>query len=124
MGKKQQVWLSYDLGVEGDYDGLWKWLGEWGAKECGDSLAVLSYSYRTDLAKELVRDIKQDVKLHRRARLYLIYRDDVTRQVKGRFIVGGRRPPQWAEYSQESIEDVEDLLFSDASQPRPRRRVG
>lgn len=120
--RKQKVWLSYDLGVQGDYEGLYEWLGEWGAEECGDSLAVFSYSYKTDLAGELLKDIKQDVTLQR-ARLYLIYRDDATKKLKGRFIQGGRRRPAWAEYAQQSIDDVEDVLFSEAPKPR-RRRAG
>ena len=124
MGRKQKVWLSYDLGVEGDYEGLYEWLGEQGAEECGDSVAVFSYPYKVDLARELVRHIKKDVTLHRRARLYLIYRDDATQTLKGRFIVGGRRRPPWAEYTKKAIDDVEDVLFSEADSPKSRRRAG
>lgn len=29
-----------NLGVQGDYEGLYAWLGEHRAKECGDSVAV------------------------------------------------------------------------------------
>jgi hypothetical protein len=31
------VWISYDLGVQADYEGMYAWLDEHQAKECGDS---------------------------------------------------------------------------------------
>ena len=41
MGKviRKAIWLSFDLGVAGDYPGLYKWLDEHDAVECGDSVA-------------------------------------------------------------------------------------
>ena len=31
------VWISYDLGIRGDYEGLYAWLDSHRAKECGDA---------------------------------------------------------------------------------------
>ena len=43
---KARFWLSYDLGINGDYDGLYRWLDRQGAKECGSSMAYISnYEY-------------------------------------------------------------------------------
>lgn len=36
----KRVWISYDLGVQADYDGLYQWLDEHKARECGDSVAT------------------------------------------------------------------------------------
>ena len=45
------VWMSYDLGVSGDYEGLYAWLDDHNAKECGNSVAwVFSFSYDGDCA--------------------------------------------------------------------------
>lgn len=40
---KTVVWLSYDLGAKGDYDGLYSWLDNHKAKECGDSIAYIPW---------------------------------------------------------------------------------
>lgn len=37
---KQLIWISYDLGVSGDYENLYAWLDDHGAKECGQSNRV------------------------------------------------------------------------------------
>ena len=36
---KKFIWLSYDLGIGGDYESLYSWLDNHEAKECGDSVA-------------------------------------------------------------------------------------
>lgn len=56
---KQQVWLSYDLGVTGDYEGMYQWLDRHGAKECGDAIAWFSYDPPTD---DILYDIREDLR--------------------------------------------------------------
>ena len=34
------MWMAYDLGVKGDYEGLYAWLDDHSAAECGNSVAV------------------------------------------------------------------------------------
>jgi len=34
---KQTIWISYDLGLQGDYPGLYRWLDLHKAKECVNS---------------------------------------------------------------------------------------
>lgn len=46
--KKQSVWLSYDLGVDGDYEALYYWLDAHEGRECGDSMAYVVYGYKDD----------------------------------------------------------------------------
>ena len=43
------VWLSYDLGVRGDYEGLFEFLAGAGAKECGSNLGVFSFPVKQDV---------------------------------------------------------------------------
>lgn len=57
------VWISYDLGVRGDYESLYSWLDAHGAKECGDFLAVLTYRHEGQLIDKLLIDkLKADLK--------------------------------------------------------------
>ena len=50
---KSAVWISYDLGVNGDYESLYSWLDIQGAKECGTSVAYLTYTHVDDLMESL-----------------------------------------------------------------------
>ena len=67
------IWLSYDLGVNGDYEGMYAWLGNHGAKECSGSVAYLQFSHDGDLPASLKRDIEHVVVLNKRSRIYVIY---------------------------------------------------
>lgn len=91
----QTIWLSYDLGVQGDYEGLYEWLDGHGARECGDSLAILKYTYRRDLLKQLRAELEKSVQLTKRSRIYVIYRSDRDQRVKGIFLIGRRRASPW-----------------------------
>ncbi len=42
---KQRVWLTFDLGVRGDYDSLYQWLDEHQAVECGNGVATFEYDF-------------------------------------------------------------------------------
>ena len=90
------IWISFDLGVRGDYEGMYSWLDEHNAKECGDSLATLKYEHQEDLIASLTEDIKKNVEIDNRTRIYVIWRDTESRKAKGCFIAGGRKAPPWA----------------------------
>ena len=64
------MWMSYDLGVKGDYEGLYAWLDDHGAAECGNSVAFLRYEYSADCLSELKEDIARHVNLDKRDRIY------------------------------------------------------
>lgn len=103
---KKTVWISYDLGVKGDYESLYAWLDNHDAKECGTSLAVLDYEFTGSLAEDLQRSLSQSVSLERHDRIYIIWRED--RKVKGKFLFGKRKAAPWSGYgAQESEEDEE-----------------
>ena len=100
------IWLSFDLGVSGDYEGMYAWLDDHEAKECGSSVAALKFSYEEDLAASLKTEIENAVALNKRSRVYLIYRAGKTR--KGRYIIGGRRSAPWDGYgTHEGYDDEE-----------------
>ena len=102
---KKHVWISYDLGVKGDYEGLYTFLDSYDAKECGDNVAGFQFTYRENLLDELTEEINSHIELTKKTRIYVIRRENG--KVKGRFIIGKRRTPPWSGYSQKS-EDEED----------------
>ena len=85
--KSSTVWISYDLGISGDYESLYAWLDSHDAKECGDALAVLAYEHDGSLIDKLRADLKKNVKTDKRSRIYVIYRDPATNKNKGTFLV-------------------------------------
>ena len=95
-----RYWLSYDLGIRGDYQGLYEWLDSKGAKECGDSVATFQ-SDRT--AKELEQELKDVLGESSRARLYLISRSN-----GGKFLLGSRKSAPWAGFFEAAVDNALD----------------
>src|SRR4051812_39530662 len=93
--KTSAVWISYDLGVRGDYEGLYTWLDEHDARECGESLAFINYRYSGDLRDSLTTALTEAIETDKRTRLYVIYKDRETNKIKGRFVCGGRKSAPW-----------------------------
>lgn len=104
---KSTIWISYDLGVNGDYEGMYAWLDDHGAKECGSSVAfVKEYDCDgEDLTQALKSDIENAVLTDKRSRIYVIWR--VGDKEKGSFLVGRRKGAPWDGYGQQS-ETFED----------------
>jgi hypothetical protein len=104
------IWISYDLGVRGDYEGLYSWLDAHDAKECGDSVAVLTYRYNGSLSDKLKADLKKSITTDKRTRIYIIYREQGTNKNKGRFIFGGRKASPWTGYASLDSSTVDDEI--------------
>ncbi len=107
---KQAIWISYDLGVRGDYEGMYAWLDEHGALECGDSLALVHDEFTGQPISALQQDLQRAVEVTRKTRMYVIWRDAPTGKMKGRFIFGNRKAAPWTGYAvgeEEVLEDVE-----------------
>jgi hypothetical protein len=92
---KKIAWMSFDLGVQGDYEGLYRWLDAQGARECGDNLALFSFASKKDLPAEVKASVEKSVEIDARNRIYLIFMGK-DRKMKGRFLFGQRRPAPWA----------------------------
>jgi hypothetical protein len=96
-----RYWISFDLGLQGDYEPLYSWLDQQdykevgdreGARECGDSVATfISEKSRDAVAREIKSRLgKQQLN----ARIYVISLDK-----GGRFVVGSRKLPPWKGYA-------------------------
>lgn len=108
LTKKQSVWLSFDLGVRGDYEGFYKWLDSKSAIECGDNFAFLQLEHSGDIAEELKHEIEANVEITPKSRVYIIYRsDDHETKLKGKFIFGNRKAAPWVGYAvhEEQVEE-------------------
>lgn len=102
------VWLAFDLGLQGDYAGLFAFLDRLEAQECGNGLAVFVYHYDADLAEELKRELLKAIALDEaRDRLYLMQKFDDGR-MHGTFLVGRRRRPPWIGYGVSTGVDVDE----------------
>ena len=105
---RSTIWISYDLGVRGDYEGLYSWLDAHGAKECGDSVAVLTYEYTGSLPEKLKATLKKAIEVDKRTRIYVIYREQATNKNKGSFLFGGRRAAAWTGYASTGTGAADD----------------
>ncbi|MBF0317533.1 MAG: hypothetical protein HQL04_05100 [Nitrospirae bacterium] len=104
---KKRIWLTFDLSIYSDYEGMYYWLDTMKAKECGDSSATFSFEYNGDLISELTEAIKSNVKLEKKDRIYVMFRND-NGKLKGSFIIGKRKNAPWAEFSLVSGDDIEE----------------
>ncbi|HEX4112274.1 MAG TPA: hypothetical protein VH020_07030 [Stellaceae bacterium] len=92
---QKSIWISYDLGIMGDYSSLYVWLDEHSAEECGDSVAFILYEYKGDLIAHLKRDLERSIKLDRKSRIYIVFQDTDSAKIKGRFVFGRRKSAVW-----------------------------
>ncbi len=84
-----RYWLSFDLGLRGNYEDLYEWLDNMKAIECGDSLATfVTDKTRDQIGKELKKF------LDKRARIYIITQHKG--KFVGRFVLGKRKHAAWA----------------------------
>jgi len=104
---KATIWIMFDLGVRGDYPGMYEFLDGRGAKECGDSAAFLGYEYKKELIGELKKDLEATVSLDRRSRVYVVF-PEKNGKYKGRFIAGKRKQSPWTGYQPSGADDEED----------------
>lgn len=104
------IWISYDLGVRGDYEGLYAWLDNNKASECGSSIAVLKYQHEDDLVEKITKDLEAAIEITKKTRIYVVYRDRKSNKNKGKFIFGGRKSAPWVGFggSAKGTVDEED----------------
>ncbi|OYT14342.1 MAG: hypothetical protein B6I19_00290 [Bacteroidetes bacterium 4572_114] len=100
--KTQSVWMSYDLGIKGDYPGLYKWLDTNEAKECGNSVTYFKYKFSSDVMTELINDLQENIEFKNGDRVYAIFKhknNDGKISTVGKFIIGNRKASPWEGYA-------------------------
>ena len=106
---KTKIWISFDLGLDGDYDNLFHWIDLHDGTECGDHLAFVKYEFEGDLEVSLVHDLSEAIAIRPRDRIYIIYTQGDERRTAGKFLFGGRKQAPWAGYATKDSGDSEDL---------------
>lgn len=110
MAIKKAIYLSYDLGLKGDYNGLYTWLDSLDSRECGNSVALFQMEFEKNdhnfIYEALKTELLENVNLEANDRIYVILRDKEG-LLKGKFIFGGRKKAPWDGFAV-SGDDSED----------------
>ncbi|PTB97059.1 hypothetical protein C9994_04595 [Marivirga lumbricoides] len=109
---KKAIWISYDLGIKGDFPGLYAWLDNNDAKEAGNSVAFLNYEFNgtdAELLSTLKKDLEKNVAFKPGDRVYVVRMrlDEGVQKISGKFIIGNRRASPWEGYGQKDT-DISD----------------
>jgi hypothetical protein len=99
--KIKGIWLSYDLGLKGNYSALFTFLDNHKAIDCGNGLAYFRYDNHNrlsseDLIERLKHELAEALTPTKNDRIYVIWRnDDSTQSIKvtGKFLFGNRQTP-------------------------------
>ncbi|GHT52024.1 hypothetical protein AGMMS49982_11170 [Bacteroidia bacterium] len=109
--KEVSIWMSYDLGVGGDFEGLYAWLDDHGAIECGNNVAHFKYKSAFTTDKEFAHFLKQDltakVKFTATNRIYIV-RPTENGKTIGTFIVGKRKASPWEGFGTKTDNTVDE----------------
>ena len=89
------IWLSFDIGLRGDYEGMYAWLDEHGAVECGDSVAYMKYECEDDFPESLEQELRRAIEVTKKTRIYVVWREPPARSRGDSSLVcaGRRRGP-------------------------------
>jgi hypothetical protein len=97
---RTRYWISVDLGLIGNFRRLYEWLDSYGAEECGSGLATFKTTKSRDT---LTGELKKILAVSPRARAYII-----SMKQGGRFVVGGRKVPQWRGYATPAASELDE----------------
>ncbi len=104
---KKAVFISFDLGVKGDYEGLYRWLDSLDARECGESVAFLNFEVKRDLLSEIRASLEGSIDVESRTRVYVIFMGK-DQKMKGRFLFGQRKAPPWTGFAPKKAGEQEE----------------
>ncbi len=93
-----RYWLSFDLGLQGNYEALYVWLDNLRAKECGDGVAT----FESEKTREQLADELSEI-LEKKARIYII-----NMKQGGKFILGKRKVAPWLGFAESTLETEEE----------------
>ncbi len=105
---QKSLWLSFDLGVKGDYESMYAWLDNHQATACGDNMAFMKYEVPERSADEMLRQVTKDLRasidFKNSDRIYIAYLAD-DGSLKGRFVIGKRRAAPWQGYGDAATQE-------------------
>ena len=96
-----RYWLSFDLGLRGNYEELYEWLDNIEAVECGEGTASFVTSKTRD---QIIKELKKI--LDKNARVYIISK--YKNKYIGKFVLGKRKKAPWVGYGGRIVEEEEE----------------
>ena len=97
-------WLSYDLGVGGDYPNLYQWLDDHQAVVCGNNIAFFRLDVPEDKGFDMLKkQLEEHISLTPGNVLYAIGKNEEGK-TQGRFLYGKRKAAPWVGYGNAAQE--------------------
>ena len=115
--KKITIWLIYDLGVGGDFQGIYSWLDDNAAIECGNNNAFLKYSYpdnietEKDFIKHITNELKSKIDFKPGNRVYIVKKSldkGNEDKIAGSFIIGKRKASPWEGFGTKTENSIDE----------------
>lgn len=109
----RNVFISYDFGIKGDFDNLYKWLDENNAEERGYGLA---YMKSFEISDEFKNDadfffhirtiLKSKIKLGGTDRIYMIWGSiESSKKSRSGFLFGKAKQAPWTGFANDPMND-------------------
>jgi hypothetical protein len=114
--KKITIWLTYDLGVGGDFPSIYSWLDDKKAVECGNNVACLNLPYPDNINSDkafvefLKSELENKIKFQPGNRIYIVRKAfDQDRQGKtiGSFVIGKRKANPWEGFGETAENKID-----------------
>ncbi len=108
---EKHIILNYDLGLKGDYNGLYSFLDNLNAIEIGNSSAAFEMKFSEDdfntIFHELREKLKEGINIEKTDRIYVII--IVKANVRGGFLFGQRKRAMWKGYGVKTSQDFDNF---------------
>ncbi len=107
---KKAVWISYDLGIKGDYQGLYSWLDDKNAIECGNNVAFIKFKVKSDFISEIKKELAENIDFKQGDRIYVTRGETEKGEkiLRGSFLIGRRKSNPWEGYGSKTDDTIEE----------------
>ncbi|MDR1811105.1 MAG: hypothetical protein LBR34_12035 [Prevotella sp.] len=114
--KEITIWLTYDLGVGGDFPSIYSWLDDKKAVECGNNVAYLIFrcpdniNSDEEFVKFLKSELEEKIKFKPGNRIYIVRKAfDQYEQGKtiGSFVIGKRKANPWEGFGETTENKID-----------------
>ncbi len=116
--KKMTIWLTYDLGVGGDFQGIYSWLDDHKAIECGNNNAYIrNYEYLDNITTDdefvaaLKDELESKITFKPGNRIYIV-RQSIDGKNKGKnigsFVIGKRKASPWEGFGTKTENSIDE----------------
>jgi len=104
----RSYWLSYDLGVGGDYEHLYQWLDDHDALPCGNSVALFKFTTsEKNIDEALTKELMDQIKLFPGNLLYVVRQNDEGK-TRGKFLFGKRKSAPWIGFGSKAPQNDDE----------------